>query len=633
MQYVNGFEIGGIPAKQIPCIPGRGVPGEATEGVAGCLYMDTDTGELYKCTGVVDGLFIWSAIGGGSSSEYAQPEWGVKSELKAFDLELSRTYPKCGVDICYGASYDDLLGVDPYLNRQFVIGCPMTEEMYDILMKCSASVFKATMRAAFINETTGESRDYSFNQSEFQYVQHDTTSDGYTGSAVVYVACPDGYNIPEYIETSQLYFEDNIETVKLIPSEYLETGTNQPEWGHFSNEITETIHVGYEVMSPYNPCVSMSPEKYDEIMTKPGVRVRAFRYDDEISFSVRPAEWLSKDNLAYDAEHEMLYIIGSDVGGVEMEYVEIYIYNQLEKKEFKFRLSQDFEYSSAYISAPMTEDEYRMMMASEDFKGIYDDKYSGIYNLSPADFDYSGGCLRFTTEHADKGATVNIHFTNVAYAKIPLEYMETPDQSIPHLTGTDKNPIRLYDLKVGSYIIDGKVMVADTQQPENYIPWWKQFVIISPVPAQNAVYAQAFYPASHAIHRYAMVHGSDGIWECTISKVYLNDLASNDEVGSKRLVGTSKNPICLRNLATGSYVVDGTIKLYPTESATRSWDETLINVSQKSDGTTTYVQAHFPASHSIHLFTITDSKSTLTSTSLSKILEDIAALKAHVGIS
>lgn len=68
MNYVKSFDLFGVPAKQIPSITESGAPTTETEGAVGCLYMDTDTGNLYKCTAVVDGEYTWVEAGNGSSS-------------------------------------------------------------------------------------------------------------------------------------------------------------------------------------------------------------------------------------------------------------------------------------------------------------------------------------------------------------------------------------------------------------------------------------------------------------------------------------------------------------------------------------------------------------------------------------
>lgn len=63
MNYVKSFDLFGVPARQIPATPGNGAPTTTTEGAVGCLYMDTDTGDLYKCTAVSDGVYTWVEAG------------------------------------------------------------------------------------------------------------------------------------------------------------------------------------------------------------------------------------------------------------------------------------------------------------------------------------------------------------------------------------------------------------------------------------------------------------------------------------------------------------------------------------------------------------------------------------------
>lgn len=68
MNFVKSFEIDGIKAAQVPCLLGRGAPTGTTEGALGCLYMDTDTGDLYKCIAVVGGAYSWGNVGAGGGS-------------------------------------------------------------------------------------------------------------------------------------------------------------------------------------------------------------------------------------------------------------------------------------------------------------------------------------------------------------------------------------------------------------------------------------------------------------------------------------------------------------------------------------------------------------------------------------
>lgn len=72
MNYVNSFDLFGVPAKQIPATPGSGAPTETTEGVVGCLYMDTDTGNLYKCIAAGSGVYTWVECESGGSADVAE---------------------------------------------------------------------------------------------------------------------------------------------------------------------------------------------------------------------------------------------------------------------------------------------------------------------------------------------------------------------------------------------------------------------------------------------------------------------------------------------------------------------------------------------------------------------------------
>ena len=69
MEYVESFNLFGTEVSQIPCIKGKGAPTEKTEGAVGCFYMDTDTdtGNLYKCTAVVGGVYTWARTGDGGT--------------------------------------------------------------------------------------------------------------------------------------------------------------------------------------------------------------------------------------------------------------------------------------------------------------------------------------------------------------------------------------------------------------------------------------------------------------------------------------------------------------------------------------------------------------------------------------
>ena len=62
MNYVNSIKLFGVEAKEIPCIKNSGAPTTATEGAVGCLYMDIDNGNMYKCTAAIDGVYTWVEV-------------------------------------------------------------------------------------------------------------------------------------------------------------------------------------------------------------------------------------------------------------------------------------------------------------------------------------------------------------------------------------------------------------------------------------------------------------------------------------------------------------------------------------------------------------------------------------------
>lgn len=68
MKFLSSLDIFNEPAKEIPCIPGSGAPTTETEGAVGSLYMDSDTGDIYKCTAVSEGVYTWELHNGTSGT-------------------------------------------------------------------------------------------------------------------------------------------------------------------------------------------------------------------------------------------------------------------------------------------------------------------------------------------------------------------------------------------------------------------------------------------------------------------------------------------------------------------------------------------------------------------------------------
>ena len=72
MNYVESLNLFGVEAKEIPCIKGSGAPNDSTVGEVGLLYMNTDNGDMYKCTFVSNGVYTWGIVGGSENAAIAE---------------------------------------------------------------------------------------------------------------------------------------------------------------------------------------------------------------------------------------------------------------------------------------------------------------------------------------------------------------------------------------------------------------------------------------------------------------------------------------------------------------------------------------------------------------------------------
>ena len=97
MNYVEKFNLFGVEARQKPCLTGTGAPKTSTEGAVGELYMDTDTGALYKCVSVGNGGYVWEPAGsGGGSADLSN--YYTKDEVNELTLlPGTNLYDKSGV--------------------------------------------------------------------------------------------------------------------------------------------------------------------------------------------------------------------------------------------------------------------------------------------------------------------------------------------------------------------------------------------------------------------------------------------------------------------------------------------------------------------------------------------------------
>lgn len=65
----------------IPNLVGEGAPSKQTEGAVGCLYMNTNNGNMYKCTAVVNGVYTWIEIASGNGNDIPPIVNTVSGEL------------------------------------------------------------------------------------------------------------------------------------------------------------------------------------------------------------------------------------------------------------------------------------------------------------------------------------------------------------------------------------------------------------------------------------------------------------------------------------------------------------------------------------------------------------------------
>lgn len=112
MNYVDHFNLFGIDAKQIPCDTGEGAPTTATVGAVGCFYMDTLTGDVYKCVSAADGVYGWESTQTGSAHNTQKVEnTSIGKKCAQF------SYLMCGTDKVESFIFftdPHLAGLDPH---------------------------------------------------------------------------------------------------------------------------------------------------------------------------------------------------------------------------------------------------------------------------------------------------------------------------------------------------------------------------------------------------------------------------------------------------------------------------------------------------------------------------------------
>ena len=110
MNYVTSLDMFGVEAKEIPCVRGKGVPNKSTAGAVGCLYMDVNTGVIYKCTE----LGVWSICSplkkrylliGDSYGQGARSQVGVKGWAPLFKEKMGLSDNDCIINTLGGSGF------------------------------------------------------------------------------------------------------------------------------------------------------------------------------------------------------------------------------------------------------------------------------------------------------------------------------------------------------------------------------------------------------------------------------------------------------------------------------------------------------------------------------------------------
>ena len=60
--YVKGFDLFGVKARQIPCLTGKGEPIESIALKIGLLYINEDNGDMYKCVNGNGEDLVWALV-------------------------------------------------------------------------------------------------------------------------------------------------------------------------------------------------------------------------------------------------------------------------------------------------------------------------------------------------------------------------------------------------------------------------------------------------------------------------------------------------------------------------------------------------------------------------------------------
>ena len=82
MNYVEHLNFYGVDAKEIPCIKGNGAPTTETVGAVGLFYMDTNSGDVYKCISAEGNSYNWVSFNNTSNNAVLYTEQELTDDQK-----------------------------------------------------------------------------------------------------------------------------------------------------------------------------------------------------------------------------------------------------------------------------------------------------------------------------------------------------------------------------------------------------------------------------------------------------------------------------------------------------------------------------------------------------------------------
>lgn len=122
MNYVKSLNVIGVEAKEIPCILDTGAPTTTTEGAVGLLYMDENTGDLYKCTAAQVGVYTWEKLVPESSKVDISKSNGVTT-ISVTDKEETQTVKISDGETLKGTASSAAVRVDDVSPIEHTVAC------------------------------------------------------------------------------------------------------------------------------------------------------------------------------------------------------------------------------------------------------------------------------------------------------------------------------------------------------------------------------------------------------------------------------------------------------------------------------------------------------------------------------